>query len=83
MRKARALLIAGIGAWLGWRLRGSLSSLEGYRGVGPSGATTEDVAPLAERINPAEAMDKARAIVELGRERGRDLLRQLLGGRAA
>lgn len=84
MRKTRALVLAGFGAWLGWRLRERFSALDSYRGVGRSGADPEiRLSSFADGIRSGEAVEKAKAIVELGRERGRDLLRQLLGGRAA
>ena len=83
MRRVRALVVIGVGVWLGWRLRERLGALDNYRGVGSPPQAGARTGSLGEWMRPAEAVEKARAIVELGRERGRDLVRQLIGRSAA
>ncbi len=83
MRKVRSLVVVGVGVWFGWRLRDRVGALDNYRGVGSPSQAETWTGSRAEWMRPTEAVEKARAIVELGRERGRDLLRQLLGRNAA
>lgn len=78
MGKLRLLFVAGAGAWAGWRFRGSFASLASLRGVGPGSSARRS--GKAVTITPADQLEKVRALVELGRERGRDLLQQMLGG---
>lgn len=79
MRKTRVLVATGFGVWLGWRARESLSSLASFGGVGRSDRSRRPAHLVEDALSPGEAVEKARAIFELGRERGHDLLRQVLG----
>ncbi|MDA8295877.1 MAG: hypothetical protein M0004_04685 [Actinomycetota bacterium] len=81
MRKTRVLVATGLGIWIGWRARDSMSSLASFRGVGRRDA--DRGYGEAGRVDPGEVIEKARAIAVLGRERGRDLLRLVLSARRA
>lgn len=79
MRKVRLLVMAVLGVWVGWRARDSYASIANFKGVGRRGSARS----ASGDLSPAEAVEKLRAVVVLGRERGIDLLNQLRAGRHA
>ncbi|MDA8289528.1 MAG: hypothetical protein M0014_13985 [Actinomycetota bacterium] len=82
MRKTRVVVATGLGIWIGWRARDSMSALASLRGVGRRDAARE-FGGEGGRVDPGEVIEKVRAIAVLGRERGRDLLRLVLSARRA
>ncbi|MCU1490379.1 MAG: hypothetical protein JWM85_1784 [Acidimicrobiaceae bacterium] len=81
MRKTSLLVAASVGAWAGWRASQSAGSLSNFRGVGPTRGRSDS--PSSSGLSAGDAAEKVRALMELGRERGRVLLQQVLSGRNA
>lgn len=74
MRKLSLLAVAAVGAWAGWRAAGLLGPA---RPASPTSA-------LADAVRARELpvrLEKLVALVELGRERGLEVIQSVLGGR--
>ena len=83
MAKGTFLTGLSTGIWIGWRLRQRLDPLASPRPNRETMRAPWPVPTRQSRFGPVEAVEKVRALVELGRERGFDLLQQMLGGRRA
>lgn len=88
MRKVTLLAVAAAGAWAGWRAaRSGLVGLLAPPAPARAGAAPVAGGPLAtlrSRQLPAptgQVVEKLVALLELGRERGLEVVQSVLGGR--
>lgn len=80
MRKVSLVAAAAVGAWAGWRTARSIPAglLDPARSVPPPAPGILDA--VRAREVPV-SFEKLLALVELGRERGLEVIQSVLGGR--